>query len=101
MNDSQSHSNEEHIHKIFPDMKTTCVYGLIDPRDSSLFWVGMTNSPKLRYDQHTFQITLNNPKKQKHIDDIKAAGLQPGMVLIEEFKTREEAAILEQRLIVF
>jgi predicted GIY-YIG superfamily endonuclease len=93
--------DSEFIRKIYPTEKITYVYGLIDPRDSSLFWVGMTNSPRHRYEQHHFNIGEKNPAKQKLVEEIVKSGNQPGMVLIEEFKTRTEAASLEERLIVF
>ncbi|MGE3623180.1 MAG: hypothetical protein AB7H77_04825, partial [Bdellovibrionales bacterium] len=83
--DKNSPHEKKPITKIYPKVKNTCVYGLIDPRDGSLFWVGVTNSPNLRYDQHVYDKVRTNPGKQALIDEIIRSGNLPGMILIDEF----------------
>ena len=66
-------------------MKTFYIYGLVDPRKPSVaIYVGCTVNPKKRLRHHisTAKTRLNNTSKD---NAIRALGLRPEMVILEEF----------------
>lgn len=82
------------------------VYGLQDPRDGRVRYVGCTSmwylSSRLAMHVNTARI----PKQKGHltprsvwIRDVLDAGLRPVPVLFSEFPTKEEAYVVEKHLI--
>src|SRR5258708_10718809 len=41
----------------------TVIYGMVDPRDNSVFYVGLTNNLYLRFKQHMLMSDSNDRKK--------------------------------------
>lgn len=58
------------------------VYGLVDPRDGLVFYVGVTTNVQGRYLQH-IDCTDTNFKKNAHIQDILVEGLYPEIIILE------------------
>lgn len=84
--------------------KNHYVYGLIDPRDSTLFYIGQAYScsKKPRYLQHflTVKNTMQNVEKHKIIQEIKAAGYRTLLYcLFFETDNKKEAVDKEIELI--
>jgi len=72
------------------------IYGLTDPRDKRIFYVGKSNSPERRYIQHLHD--KRNPEKHRWINELKAAGLAPGQVILD-VTTPEDWQHVEQEWI--
>lgn len=76
---------------------TWAVYGLIDPRDGHVFYIGMSTHPDRRIPEH------GNDRASsawERCQDIKSAGLSVGACLFGEFEDKQEAKIVEGRLIL-
>jgi len=60
--------------------KTYSIYGLIDPRDNKVFYIGKTSRTSgERYDEHIKETSGETPK-QKNIQEIyEAKGLSPDL----------------------
>lgn len=78
---------------------TYYVYGLFDPRDSLLFYIGVTKDPKQRFQQH-MQDKLGTRAKVKRIKELKAIGLKP-MMLNLQITDGHSAPYLEKYWIQF
>jgi predicted GIY-YIG superfamily endonuclease len=61
---------------------TICIYGLKDPRDGQIYYVGKSNDPKTRYKAHLRQED-NNTDKQQWLAELRDAGLQPKQIVLE------------------
>jgi len=60
------------------------IYQLIDPRDGSVRWIGLTSNLKARTVEHLHGGKRSNPSKQAWVAELKAAGLYPIVEVIEE-----------------
>ncbi len=61
------------------------IYGLVDPRDDLVFYIGSSVDPQRRFVQHMCQLNqASNPDKNERILSIKKDGLEPGLLIIEE-----------------
>lgn len=65
------------------------VYKLIDPRDNTTFYIGITNNPNKRMMQHL--LINSNDKKYTKIHEIQEEGLTPTMQIIEMVDGKEAA----------
>lgn len=62
------------------------IYALVDPRDSMVFYVGQTATPRLRRLAHISEsrvVTQYNGPKFWRINEILASGDEPQMVILE------------------
>lgn len=60
------------------------IYQLVDPRDGSVRWVGRTHDMKARLVEHLCNTRGANVAKKEWIRELRSAGLQPVVELIEE-----------------
>jgi hypothetical protein len=60
----------------------TVIYGLVDPRDHRVFYIGLTNNLYLRFKQHIL-MTGDNERKQARIQAILDAHMLPWMLTLE------------------
>lgn len=74
------------------------VYTLIDPRSKHIGYVGITNNPNLRMQQH-LTVRESNIKKNTWIDDLASEGLKPQMRIVEIVESLEDARSLEKQWI--
>lgn len=78
-------------------MRTIKLYGLVDPRDSLIYYVGKTIDPLFRYSDHLQG--KNNKAKAKWIKELASVGLRPRMRILcevpEEQADAVEAALIE------
>lgn len=66
------------------------IYELIDPRDSAVRYVGQTiNKPADRLGQHVRNEYAGNMAKSRWIDELKAAGKQPLMKVVQWVEPQE------------
>lgn len=63
--------------------RPTFIYGLKDPRDQRVYYIGKANNPKSRLSEHLKDIGTN-PKKEDWLLDLAGAGFQPEVVILEE-----------------
>ena len=79
-------------------------YALIDPRDTSFFYVGLTNDVRERFISHIMNREVNR-QKNAIIDELRAVGMLPYFRLLEvsegeragrDSERRWIAALLEQ-----
>lgn len=66
-------------------MKIAYIYGLKDPRDGQIYYVGKSNKPRQRLSQHLGREDCNKYKKA-WLTDLKRNGLRPNLVILEETK---------------
>lgn len=69
--------------------RTYIIYALIDPRDDSVRYIGLTEYPDIRLKQHV-QGDGNIPKR-KWINELNRLGLSPIMQTIETVRTLADA----------
>lgn len=62
--------------------QTASVYGLKDPRNDEIFYVGMSIDPYARYGQH-LAFRVANDAKETRILDMRREGLMPNLIIIE------------------
>lgn len=65
-------------------METTFIYALKDPRDGSVRYVGKSNDPVKRYAIHLCRQTGVDTQVKRWVQDLKAQGLRPILVIVEE-----------------
>jgi hypothetical protein len=63
-------------------MKTTFIYGLLDPRDMRLRYVGKSNNPKVRYRDHVTENQISH--KASWIKGLSKLGLRPILIILDE-----------------
>jgi len=68
--------------------ETIFIYGLVDPRDTKVYYVGRTTRPKARLDQH-INAKANGPKR-RWISDLIDNGLYPEMLILEEVDPKSD-----------
>lgn len=66
------------------------IYGLCDPRDGLIYYVGKSNAPQRRFIQH-LEDKDSNVRKVAWIDGLTAAGLKPEMRILEAVPRSEWA----------
>jgi hypothetical protein len=77
------------------------IYGLIDPRDQQLHYVGCTRRTlKQRLEQHLYSLkAARNSRKSAAILALRASGLRPEAVVLQECETPAEADLAEHEWI--
>lgn len=63
--------------------ETTYIYGLADPRDGSIRYVGKSDNPESRYYQHLVDRTTNRYKSE-WIQDLSQWQLKPDLIIFEQ-----------------
>jgi predicted GIY-YIG superfamily endonuclease len=61
---------------------TDIVYGMVDPRDSKVFYIGITNNLYQRFKEHMLMCG-NNERKQARIQEILDTHMLPWMLTLE------------------
>lgn len=78
------------------------VYGLIDPRNNELKYIGFTNNIKERLNSHCRESRLKtNSHKNNWIKNLKNIGMKPQIYPIENYNIEEEALQAEIDLISY
>lgn len=72
------------------------VYHLADPRDGTVFYIGCSANPRLRYLAH---ISDRASAAWLSVQELRAASLAPDMKIVAEFQDHADALALERRLI--
>lgn len=72
------------------------IYGLVDPRDNIIKYVGKTINIESRYRQHLYS------KDKDWLNDLKKNGLKPDLIKLDEIETedRKEVQALETEYII-
>lgn len=66
-------------------MKTVFIYGLKDPNDNQIKYIGKANNPRKRYNRHVSDAILKKQgEKNKWIKTLKENNLNPILEIIEE-----------------
>lgn len=76
------------------------IYALIDPRDNTVCYVGMSMDVELRYSHH-INCSGDNYLKIRWIQELQSQGLQPRLSILESVKGRHTAFQREQYWIKF
>jgi hypothetical protein len=64
------------------------IYGLLDPRDKQLRYVGVTVNVKVRMNQHCRDCSVGS-KKGRWINELKQANLKPAMIELDVIELEE------------
>jgi DNA-binding transcriptional regulator YiaG len=67
----------------------TNIYGLVDPRNQTIFYVGRSNSPDKRFYVHKRFVAGSSQPVQLRVQEIRAAGCEPELVILERVNKRE------------
>ncbi len=59
------------------------VYGLVDPRDKLIHYIGVTYDPLQRYLSHLYDGKVLNTLKGLWLRELNELGLRPGFVVLE------------------
>lgn len=78
------------------------IYGLIDPRDRALRYIGKSNNPKKRLHRHLIDARLARYHRECWLKGLLDAGLRPELIILEEcpqdiWKEREQYWIAHYR----
>jgi len=77
------------------------VYGLTDPRFdgvAAVRYIGITMHPNVRYETHLRCLSSDPPEKNAWIQDVYAAGFEPGIMIFEVFKaTRDNKSLRSEK----
>jgi hypothetical protein len=65
-------------------MPKVYIYGLVDPRNSAIRYVGKSIRPKERLKDHIQRASRSRRRKARWINSLCAIGLQPQLVYLEE-----------------
>jgi hypothetical protein len=63
-------------------MKIRYVYGLVDPFDKKIFYIGKTDNTELRLKAHINSCTKTDSAKNRHIVEILSKGKKPHMEIL-------------------
>ena len=74
---------------------TTVIYGLVDPRNNEVFYIGLTNNLYLRFKQHML-MAGDNRRKQDRIQAVLDAHMLPWMLTLEVVDSNEDPREREQ-----
>ena len=75
------------------------IYGLTDPSDGSVRYIGKSNDRIRRFKDHLFNAFKGNAPVYAWIRKLRKLGLQPGLVVLKELKPDEDWKSEERRLI--
>jgi len=86
------------------DDRTRYIYGLVDPRDGRVRYVGMTTSPELRLVSHCTNLGRLQPdgqlarrgRKDDWLRELEAGGLRPQMTVFEEVAPENDPLVREE-----
>lgn len=67
------------------------IYGLIDPRDNEIKYIGITNKPKVRLSQHR-RADDKRDTKGRWVIELRNIGLKPDMIILFETGSISEAS---------
>lgn len=70
-------------------MTTTFIYELIDPRTNEVRYVGKSNNPIKRLNDHLRNKNHNNQRKKIWVNELKALGIKPIVNIIDEVSKKE------------
>lgn len=70
-------------------MENVYIYGLVDPRNNQVRYIGKANNPKNRYKNHYNSARDKNTHKRNWISNIRKDGLRPELIIIDEVKKVE------------
>jgi len=73
------------------------IYGLKDPRDGTIRYIGRSVQPERRYQEHLSDRT--NRLKASWIDDLRGEELEPTLEILEEVGEEQVASVIEARWI--
>lgn len=62
------------------------VYGLVDPRNDKVRYVGLSKNMQRRYQSHASKSTVTT---RDWFDELKALGMSPGIILLEEVESQD------------
>lgn len=82
-----------------PPVGIYCVYGLVDPRDGGVYYVGSTGDFYRRMWQHCHDIPYGTVAFRKRRIDIYDAGLNTGTTIAALFESYEQALDTEFSLL--
>jgi DNA-binding transcriptional regulator YiaG len=83
-------------------MNTTYIYGLVDPRDHKLFYVGKSNRPNARLSQHIAEASAGGKHaKSLRIREMTASGYQPELIILEAVEQELSVAAEERWIAAF
>lgn len=69
-------------------MKTTFIYGLLDPRDNFKIYIGKSDKPETRYKQHLNRLKQKT-KKTDWLNKLLTNGLKPELIILDEVSIDE------------
>lgn len=83
------------------ELKKFYIYGLVDPTDDKVKYVGCSINTKIRYRKHLYEAKNKKLKKEKWINDLLEKGIKPILTVIDTIITtnRTEALNLERKYI--
>ena len=77
--------------------KTYCIYGLIDPRDKKIFYIGKTaNNPLIRFDQHMQDCEGMSPKQERIRGIYESEIGVPELVVLEDNILTDKSAFTRE-----
>ena len=80
--------------------RMTYIYGLVDPRDGEIYYIGKSDDPKRRLVEHIGDV--HNKRKRQWIEELDVSGLRPIVIVLEKVKSGlcydKEAAWIHQGL---
>ncbi len=76
------------------------IYGLIDPRNGELRYVGKTNNLSVRFKRHCYATSLGT-HKSSWIKSLKRLNLEPQLLVLEEYSQESASLSAEQELIAY
>lgn len=68
---------------------TIYIYGLSDPRDGRIRYVGKTNNIQRRLESHIYDMPGANPRKERWIQSLINKAMKPEIVILEECQEGE------------
>lgn len=77
------------------------VYGLVDPRDHKIKYIGCAVFPGGRYNMHTIKTKKNIYLKDLWIDYLLEKKMKPMLVILDSFDNKEDAYKREKDLIIY
>jgi DNA-binding XRE family transcriptional regulator len=80
-------------------MPDVFIYALCEPDTGAVRYVGLTNRPSTRLNQHIHDTT--NQQKQEWLAGLQAKGLLPQKLILEQVSDADDWPSIEQRWIAF
>jgi predicted GIY-YIG superfamily endonuclease len=72
------------------------IYGLKDPLDNKIKYVGVSKNVESRYKQHFYQDENDNSEKSNWIKELKKQDLRPELVILEVIETDDRNVALNK-----